>query len=174
MHTEDFYYLGRILKTFGNKGHLLVKLEVDDPGEYLETESVFLDLHGERIPFFIEELELKHNNKAVLRFQDVDSLQDAEIFAGIEMYLPANTLPKLTGNRFYFHEIKGFRVTDSQHGDIGVIEDVLELPHQSLFQVRFGEKEILIPVVDEIILNVDRDQRMLTIEAPEGLIEIYL
>lgn len=174
MADQGFFYLGKILKTYGNKGHLLVMLDVDNPGEYLELESVYLDLQGERVPFFIDELELKHNKKATLRFQDVNSIEDAEIYPGLEMYLPSSQLPPLEGDRFYFHEITGFRVVDRKYGEIGLIEDVLELPHQSLFQIKWGEKEILIPVIDEVIRSVDRENKILEIEAPEGLIEIYL
>ena len=174
MNKEHFYYLGRILKTHGNKGQVQVHLDVDDPVTYQNLESVYLDLHGERIPFFISSLELKHNRKAVVKFQDFDTLEDAESLQSLEMYLPVTELPPLKGNRFYFHEIIGFRVVDQNHGNIGMIEDILELPHQTLFQIRHGEKEILIPVVDEIIQKVDRRKKLLLIEAPPGLIEIYL
>jgi 16S rRNA processing protein RimM len=174
MIKEDFYYLGKILKTHGNKGQVMVHLDVDDAETYTNLESVYLDLHGERIPFFIASLEVKHNRKAVVRFQDFDTLEDAESLQGLEMYLPVTELPALKGNQFYYHEIKGFQVIDSNHGNIGVISDILELPHQSLFQIHFGEKEILIPIVDEIIRKVDRRKKLLMIEAPAGLIEIYL
>ena len=63
MNKDDFFYLGKILKTHGNKGQVIVLLDVDDPEDYLALESVYLDLHGERIPFFIGSLELKHNRK---------------------------------------------------------------------------------------------------------------
>ncbi|MEI6434004.1 MAG: ribosome maturation factor RimM [Bacteroidota bacterium] len=174
MLKDDFYYFGKILKTYGNKGEVMIHLDVDDPLEYLHMESVYLDLHGERIPFFIESVELKHNNKAVIAFQDFNSNEDSECLAGLEMYLPLNSLPPLSGNRFYFHEITGFHVIDSVYGDIGVVENVLELPHQALLQINNGEKEILIPVVDEVISQVNREQKTLNIDAPEGLIAIYL
>ncbi|MCX6267637.1 MAG: ribosome maturation factor RimM [Bacteroidetes bacterium] len=174
MNKDDFYYLGKILKTHGNKGQVLIHLDVDEPEAYQKLESVFLDLHGERIPFFIASIELKHNRKAVVQFQDFESLEDAESLQGLEMYLPITKLPTLKGNHFYYHEITGFQVVDLNHGNIGVIDDILELPHQSLFQIRFGEKEILIPIVDEIIQKVDRKKKILMIEAPAGLIEIYL
>jgi 16S rRNA processing protein RimM len=174
MYKGDFYYLGKILKTHGNKGHVMVHLDVDDPDAYSKLASVYLDLHGERIPFFILAMDLRHNRKAIVKFQDFDTLEDAESLQGLEMYLPIDKLPALKGNRFYFHEIIGFKVTDLNHGDIGVIEDILELPHQALFQVRHGEKEILIPIVDEIIQKVDRKNKLLLIDAPAGLIEIYL
>ena len=105
MNKDDFYYLGKILKTHGNKGQVMVHLDVDDPETYQKLESVYLDLHGERIPFFIAALELKHNRKAVVQFQDFNTLEDAESLQGLEMYLPITELPPLKGNRFYYHEI---------------------------------------------------------------------
>ncbi|MFZ4522448.1 MAG: ribosome maturation factor RimM [Bacteroidales bacterium] len=174
MNKDDFYYLGKILKTHGNKGQVLIHLDVDDPETYQNLESVYLDLHGERIPFFISSVDLKHNRKAVVQFQDFDTLEDAESLQGLEMYLPVTDLPPLKGNQFYYHEIIGYQVVDVEHGNIGTIEEILELPHQSLFQIRHGEKEILIPIVDEIIQKVDRRKKNLLIEAPPGLIEIYL
>ena len=174
MNKDDFFYLGKVLKTHGNKGQVMVLLDVDDPEEYESLESVYLDLQGERIPFFIGSLELKHNRKAVVKFDDFDTIEDAESLQGLEMYLPVTSLPALKGNQFYFHEIIGYRVVDEHHGDIGIIEDILEMPHQSLFQSRHGEKEILVPVVDDIIRKVDRKKKQVMIEAPEGLIEIYL
>jgi 16S rRNA processing protein RimM len=174
MKKDDFYYLGRILKTHGSKGHVLVHLDVDDASKYCKLKSVYLDLHGERIPFFIKTIELKHNRKASLLFHDFETLEDAESLQGLEMYLPVTELPVLKGKKFYYHEVTGFRVIDQIHGEIGLISDILELPHQSLLQVRNGEKEILIPVVDEIIQKVDRQKKLVMIEAPAGLIEIYL
>lgn len=174
MPEAGFFYLGRILKTHGNTGSVVVFLDVDDPSEYENLESVYLDLHGERVPFFIRSLELRQNGKAVVRFQDFDTADDAETLPGLKMYLPAADLPELKGRKFYYHEVTGFRVIDATHGDIGVVDSVLDLPHQALFRVMHGEREILIPVVDEVIRKVDRKKRQLMIEAPEGLIELYL
>ena len=174
MEKDGFFFLGKILKTHGNKGHVQVHLDVDDPEEYLDLESVYLDLHGERIPFFIQSLDLKHNRKAIVLFEDMTDINDAESLQGISMYLPDAALPPLRGNKFYYHEVIGFAVTDLKHGDIGNIGDILDLPHQALFLIRFGEKEILVPIVDEIIRKVDRKKKTLSIEAPEGLIDIYL
>jgi 16S rRNA processing protein RimM len=174
MNKDDFYYLGKILKTHGNKGQVVVLLDVDDPEKYQTLELVYLALHGERVPFFIDSLELKHNRKAIIRFQDFTTIEDATCLSGLEMYLPATTLPALKGKKFYYHEIIGYAVVDKKHGDIGIIDDILEMPSQSLLQIRHGEKEILIPIVDDIIRKVDRKKRQLLIDAPEGLIEIYI
>jgi len=174
MKNTGFYYLGKILKTFGNKGQLMVHLDVDDPEKYQKLESVYLDVYGERIPFFITSVEIKSQNSAVFKFADVDSADEASEYTGKEMFLPSSELPALSGKQFYFHEVEGFGVIDTLHGNIGIIETVLDLPRQALFQIRHGDREILVPVVDEIIVEVNREQKTITITAPEGLIDIYL
>ena len=93
---------------------------------------------------------------------------------GNEIYSPLTLLPKLEGNKFYFHEVVGFSVIDEQKGDIGTLASVIDHPAQPLFQVMKNGIEILIPVIDPVIKRVDREQKTLFIEAPNGLIDLYL
>ena len=174
MDKDDFFYLGKILKTNGRNGHLLVFLDVDDPVRYEKLETVFIGIENDRIPFAIEEIELKHKNTALIRFEDIQSNDDAQIYVGHELYLPVSMLPPLKGKKFYFHEIIGFTVIDKNHGNIGIISSIIDMPQQSLMQIRYGSKEILIPLADKLLLKVDRLKKELYIKAPEGLIEIYL
>ena len=171
---EGHFYLGKVVKLFANKGALLVYLDVDDPEDYINLESVFVRMNNQLIPFFIEDIELRHKNNAVFVFSDVDSTEQASMLIGNQLFLPLNMLPPLTGNKFYYHEVQGFTVTDSQYGPAGVIEEVLDYPHQAVMRILNQNKEILIPITDEIIVNVDRKNRNLDIDAPEGLIEMYM
>ncbi len=83
-------------------------------------------------------------------------------------------LPKLTGNKFYYHEVIGWQVIDKEKGDIGTIASVIDYPAQALFQIMKNDKEILIPIIDQVIKKVDRDKKTMHIEAPNGLIDLYL
>jgi 16S rRNA processing protein RimM len=91
-----------------------------------------------------------------------------------ELYLPLSFLPPLTGNKFYFYEVIGFEVIDKEKGNIGKCVGFMEVSHQPIMQIDFYGTEILIPAVDEIFETVDRENRTITINAPEGLIDIYL
>jgi 16S rRNA processing protein RimM len=174
MNKDDYFYLGKVLKTYGSKGHLLVFLDVDDPEKYSGIDTIFIGIDNDRIPYFINELALKQRNTAVIGFEDIETAQDARLFVGREMYLPSGLLPQLKGKRFYYHEIIGFTVIDKNHGNIGTLKSILDLPRQSLMQVMFGTKEILLPMVDRILLKVDRKKKELHVLAPDGLIELYL
>lgn len=174
MASDGFFYFGKILSTYGHKGMLTVLLDVDDPEKYKKLESVFIEIEQEQVPFFITSLELKQGKKALIQFDHVLTKEDAEPFCGRKLFLPMSMLPKLKGKKFYYHEVKGFRVTDQRLGEIGTVESILEMPVQALFQIRSGTKEILIPVADDIILRIDRRTKEIFIAAPPGLIELYL
>ena len=173
MNKDDYFYLGKVVKTHGSKGHLLVFLDVDDPDRYSNVETIFIGIDNDRIPYFVDEFELKQKNTAVIGFEDVETADDARLFVGREMYLPSGMLPQLKGKKFYYHEIIGFTVIDKNRGNIGTVKSILDFPQQSLMQVIFGTKEILIPMIDQVLLKVDRKRQELHITAPEGLIELY-
>src|SRR5690606_6812149 len=78
------------------------------------------------------------------------------------------------GDKFYFHEILGFRLIDAVHGDIGIIKSVNDHGSQALFEAEKDGKELLIPISDEIIEKVDRQGRAIHVKALEGLVELYL
>jgi 16S rRNA processing protein RimM len=122
----------------------------------------------------IESIEVQTGQKVLIRFEDIHTSDEAAIYTGREMYLPLDSLPPLKGKKFYYHEVKGFSVIDAKHGNIGTLVKVMELPRQSMLQINFGEKEILIPLVDEVIVKVDRKKKEIHIRAPEGLIDFYL
>lgn len=173
MTKDDCYFLGKITRTVGYKGEIQLFLDVDNPEEYAQLESFFIDLGGSLIPFFVQELKMK-GNKPTVKLQDIDSEEQASLLVNKLLYLPLDLLPQLTGNRFYFHEVINFKVVDKNQGEIGYIEKVLDMPRQALLQIQFKGKEVLLPIADEIILSVNRETQTMHVEAPEGLLEIYL
>lgn len=172
MDIKDCYYLGRITKPWGTKGQLVLFLDVDSPEEYASLDSAFVEVKGQLVPLFFRVDQL-NGNKAIVTPEDSNP-DEATKLVGHELYLPLTLLPKLTGNQFYFHEVKGFRMVDSRHGDIGILEQVIEYPAQPLFQIMKNGTEILVPVIDQVIDRVDRELKTIFITAPNGLIELYL
>ncbi|MCF8296684.1 MAG: ribosome maturation factor RimM [Saprospiraceae bacterium] len=174
MNKDKLFYLGKITKIFGYKGEVIFYFDVDDIGSYSKLDSVFIELKGKIIPFFLEKITFRKNNTAIVKIQDINDEESAINMVNSELFLPLEFLPKLTGNKFYFHEVIGFSVIDESFGNIGIIDKIYDYPHQDVFSIKKDYKEILIPVSDDIIKKVDRVKRQIEIEAPEGLIEIYL
>ena len=121
MNRDDHFSLGYISKTVGHQGELLLVLDVDDPKRYRKLESVFVEIHGELVPFFITRLELRGNG-AKVSFEGIDTSERAEELTRCGLYLPLSLLPPLKGKRFYFHEVEGFAASDKRHGAIGTVE----------------------------------------------------
>ncbi|MBL3654806.1 ribosome maturation factor RimM [Fulvivirga sediminis] len=173
MNIDECFQLGYIIKKHGLKGEVNVLLDVDDPQYYQELESVFVEINKKLVPFFIDSLSLK-GNKAVVKFEDVDTAELADELIGNSLFLPLAVLPKLSGNQFYFHEIMGYEVIDETQGSIGEVKDVYASPQQDLLAVDFNQKEILVPINDEIILSVSHEEKKVKVSLPEGLLDIYL
>ena len=174
MRKEDCFYLGKIVKKYSFKGEVLVKLDTDEPEIYQKMESIFIALGNNLVPFFIEESSLHKSNLLRLKLEDVTTEADADALMKCELYLPLEFLPKLTGNKFYFHEIIGFTMEDVNYGKVGIIKGVNDSTAQALFEVDKDGIEILIPMNDEFIEKIDRGHKKVIVKTPEGLIDLYL
>lgn len=174
MDKKDFYFLGKATKTSGYKGNLVFFFDVDNISDYNDLEAVFIDVHGELIPFVILGIQFKSGSTAYVTLEDVTDDEQASTLVNCDLYLPISYLPPLTGNKFYYHEVIGFSVVDANRGNIGEIAAINDNGPQAIFSILFEGKEILVPITDEIIKKVDRKNKTIKVETPEGLIEIYL
>ena len=172
MKKSDCFYLGRVTKKYSFKGEVIVKLDTDEPEIYQNLNAVFIDLGKDLLPFFIEKISFQRGSELRVRFEDVNTEQDADAILKKEVYLPLDLLPKLSGDKFYFHEIIGFSLLDVNYGTIGTIESINDSTAQALFIVSDGEDEILVPMVKDFIKKIDRKKREVLVETPEGLIEM--
>jgi len=174
MRKEDCFYLGKIVRKHSFKGEVVAKLDTDEPELYQNLESVFVALGNDLVPFFIEESLLQKGNQLRIQFEDILSEADADAILGSGLYLPIEFLPKLTGNKFYFHEIIGFDIEDTGYGYVGVITGVNDTSAQPLFEIDSNGVEVFIPMIDNFIKEVDRENNKIIVQSPEGLIDLYL
>lgn len=174
MTKEECFYLGKIVKKYSFKGELLAKLDTDQPELFEDLDAVFVQVRNSLVPFFVEHSQLHKSDLLRLKFEDVNSEEEADHLIKSELYLPLSLLPKLEGNKFYFHEVIGFTVKDVNFGNIGTITSINDSTAQALFVIDRNGKEILIPMNDEFIKKVNRSKKTIVVETPEGLIDLYV
>lgn len=174
MRKEDCFYLGKIAKKFSFKGEVLIYLDTDEPALYEDMESIFVEFNKNLVPFFIENSSLHKGDFLRVQFEDVITEEEADKLIGCEIYLPLSMLPKLEGNKFYFHEVIGFEIEDLKLGVFGVIESINDSSAQPLFEVLNGSVELLIPMIDQFLVKVDRENKKVVMDLPDGLIDMYL
>ena len=173
MTKDSCFYVGRIVKTHGIKGEVTLRIDNDDFDDIEELNYFLLDLNDKLIPFFIENIGY-HSNKSFILFQDINTLEAASQLVGKAAYLPLDLLPEREGPDFYSHEVVDFVVVDDEKGELGKVKEIIEYPTQSLIQIIKDDKEILIPIHEDIVKNVDREGKKICIKAPSGLIDMYL
>ena len=172
MTKDTCFYVGKIVKTHGLKGEVTLRIDNEQFDEIEELNYFLLDINDKLIPYFVENITF-HSNKSFVLFQDLKTLEAANQLVGISVYLPLDLLPEKDGNDFYSHEVVDFLVIDEEKGELGKVQEIIEYPTQSLIQIVINGKEVLIPIHDDIIQDVNREEKKIYINAPNGLIDMY-
>lgn len=172
MTVDDCYQIGYVIKTHGLKGEVQLFLDVDNPLAYQEMESMLVQQNDSLIPFFIEHLQI-NSSKSIAKFEEVDDIEEAKGLVACRLYLPLEVLPDLKDGEYYLHQLIDMKLHDKGNY-IGKVKELFEIGPQELISVIHQEKEILIPLTDEIIQKVDIKNNRIDADIPDGLIDIYL
>ena len=171
---KDYYYLGKITKKYSFKGEVLLKIDTDEPDHYKKIKSLFI-YQKDKLTLHKIEVVRFHKEKVLrIKFNDINSEQEANSIINCEIYLPLNSLPNLSGNKFYYHDVINYLVIDDKFGEIGKIKNIKENISQDLFVIDHKNSDVLIPIHDEFISKVDRYKKQIIVKTPEGLIDLYI
>lgn len=174
MNKADCFNLGYVAKLHGFKGEVSLFFDVTSPEEYGSLDAVFIDVNGMLTPFFIERIKLRAKGFAQVKFEGVDDEIQAKSLLRKDIYLPLEVLPKLTGTNFYDHEVVDYLVVDKNYGEVGNIIQIVDYKVNPLIQIKKGNKEVLLPLIEGLITKLDRENETMYVNAPDGLIELYL
>lgn len=166
---EDVYRIGTIGKPHGIKGEVTFSF-MDDVFDRVDAEYVFLMMDGILVPFFMEEYRFRSDSGALVKFEGIDSAEQARMLTNVEVYFPKHLTPvddTLPGWDYFI----GFRVEDLHHGLLGTLSGVDESTVNVLLVVSDGDREILIPAHEDFMVSLDEENRLMTVDIPEGLLD---
>ena len=173
MRKEDCYFLGKITRRHGLAGNVILKLDTDQPEFYRNLESIFVEINGLLVPFFIEKLGFPKKDTLNISFKNAtEGTVDQSL--GKNVFLPMTTLPPLSGTKFYYHEVVGFKILDQDGNFCGNIKEINDSIAQHYFILNLDSTEVIIPVIKDWILEVDRTENFIKMQVPEGLLDVYL
>lgn len=137
----------------------------------MQADVIFLELQGGPVPFFVE--RIRRAGDLLVKLDEIDTPEEAVALTGKPIYLPDEALDggAATGG-FDLSMLEGFSIIDEAVGPVGRIEEVLELPQQMMAVVKYQDREVLIPLTDELITDVDPEARTLHMSLPDGLLEL--
>lgn len=173
MTHEEAFYIGNITKTKGLKGEVQLYFEYDEPG-LLDLDVVFADINGKMVPFFVSVYKMQPNNTCNIYFDDIDHIDKAQPLLRKKIYLPLTKMPDRSEDDFHYNDLKGFIVTDETMGELGEIIEINEYPQQFVATVSYQNKEVMFPLNEDMIIEIDEDEGTLLVDLPDGLLDIYL
>jgi 16S rRNA processing protein RimM len=173
MRKEDCYLLGKITRRHGLQGNVILKLDTDQPEIYNKLESIFVEINGLLVPFFIAKSQWSKHDSLNISFKNAtEQLVDQAL--GRSVFLPLSTLPKLSGKQFYYHEIIGFEIREEDGKSCGEIVSINDQTAQHYFMLKLADKEIIVPIIKDWILEVNHEEKFIKMQLPEGLMDVFL
>lgn len=173
MNAEKLRHIGKIVKLHGFEGNALIIFDEAYLKKISKTEWVFLSIDGLPVPFFIIKFDLRSDTSAIIKLSDIDTSEEMEKLLGCEVSIIESGRARKTNNLSQT-DIADYSVIDEKAGEIGKATTVLNFNDNLVIQVFKGDREILIPVAEEIILNIDDTQKIISVSLPDGLIDLNL
>ena len=171
MKLADAYKIGFILKPHGLKGGVTISLDNDIGIDASMLKSVFIEMQGDLVPFFIESISV-NGTKAFVKFEEIDSIEQAEDISKKILMLPKSERPKSGRGEFYEDEIIGFHVSDETLGALGSIEDIVTAGPNKLLLLDHAGREVLIPINSPFIISINKSKKKIVVNLPEGFLDI--
>lgn len=171
MQLTDYFYVGKIVRKYSYKGEVIILINSDYTEIISKSESVYITIGDNLVPFFMEKKSWQKAEQLRVQFEDVYSEEEADYLIKKRVYLPNSLLPKKEGTNFYKDEIIGFKVEDIQHGYVGVVKGVNDRTPQILLEVEDENGVVMIPVA-AFMKKINRDNKTIIVETPEGLLDL--
>lgn len=165
---EDVYKIGRLGKAHGVKGEVSFQFD-DDIFDTADADYLILDIDGILVPFFMEEYRFRNDSLALIKFCDVDTQQRASELTGCNVYFPRSIADE-QAEGLSLSSLVGFDLIEANgKGKVGTIAAIDDTTQNILFELEDGT---LIPASDDLITDIDTQQRQITMNIPEGLLDI--
>lgn len=170
MNKEDYIEIGHIGKPHGYKGHMNLSITSEHDVLFDRLTFVLLEVNNLLTPFFIENLDHKH--KILLKLENIHNDVEAKKLQSKKLFVPKENVVIVEGADD--SEYVGFELIDHTKGSLGKVIRIEEMPANDVFIVVYEGKEIILPITDDFIEEINETTKTIKYLAPEGLIELYL
>jgi len=170
--SGNYRNIGRLVAVFGLQGEMVLQHSLGKKTELKGLKMLFLEeKKDELLPWFIESTRIKGPDEVLVKLEGLDSKEAAQRMVRREVWVREADFSGLAGKSAPI-SLVGFRLIDGTV-DLGEILEVIEQPHQVLCRIDLGGKEALIPLHEETLRGVDQKARVVRVELPDGLLDVY-
>jgi len=173
MAIQQYIHIGKIVATFGTNGQVIVQHVLGKKTTLKGIKALFIEQNkNSYLPYFVESAKPKNSEEIFVQLEGISSKEAAHRFLNKNVWLPEVEAFALMDTHAPI-ALLGYSVVDSQKA-LGIIEEVIEQPHQVLVRIFIEGKEVLIPLHENTLLKIDRKRKEVWVNLPEGLLDIYL
>ena len=177
MAETQYVTIGRTRKAHGLLGELKVSIEERYLEDFMKNERIFLEVKGVKLPYFIA--NVRGGGEMILKLEEVDNRDTATLLQGRDVLLRTQDILPDHAREFEVEEeegleyehLAGFMLVDDTLGEIGIIDEVLEMPQQEMAFLKYKGREVLVPLNEQFIHAVDEENRRVLVDLPDGLLD---
>jgi 16S rRNA processing protein RimM len=164
----DLFVIGEVVKTRGLRGCIKVLAQVETRNILASLDVVYLeDIRGQRKHHGLRKLEIS-GKFLFLELEDICDVDSAKVLVGCKVLIPMNMLEDLPAGEYYWRDIIGLAVYDENGKYLGRIESIFPTGSNDIYVCK-GEREILLPAIADVIVQIDLDKSVMTVKLLEGL-----
>ena len=169
---NNYFKIGKLAATFGLEGQMVLEHSLGKKTSLKGLKKIFIEqIRDSFLPYFIESAKIKNDKEIYIKLEGVFTKEDAKKFIKKEVWLIENDFKKFSANAAPI-SLLGFMVI-SENEELGEVCEVIEQPHQVLCKIILNGKEALIPVHEDSLEKIDKKNRKLFLNLPDGLLDIY-
>ena len=170
---SNYRNIGKIVSTYGVAGELILEHHLGKKSTLKGLECIFLENRkDEMLPYFIEFTRIKNEHEIYFKLEGIQSKEAARKFVQKEVWLREDDFQKQAGKSAPINWV-GYQLIN-EGKELGEILEIIEQPHQVLCRIEVGGKEVLIPIHGKTLQKINKRERKLYLDLPEGLLDIYL
>ena len=164
--------IGECVKRHGVKGELIIRLNPQLSIDSIDAEFMHFELDGGLVPFKVDTIRSKNSSDILVAFYDTENENTVNRLITSQVYVENSDLQIDTSDSNDLTSFIGWKAKDVNSGELGVITDVIKITNNPLFVIDKQGSELLIPANDDLVSDVDNENRIITLTLPEGLLDV--
>ena len=169
MHGNALLPIGKVVGTHGIKGYLKVSSYAESPDAFAPGAQLALRREGRPVVTFRIESARPHKQGILLALEGIGSVEAAEEWVGYDLCIEEAALPELEKGTYYWYQVIGLEVFTVDDRRLGRVKAIFPTGSNDVYVVREGKKEILIPAIESVVVDIDPSHGVMRVDLPEGL-----
>lgn len=172
LKKSEFTHIGKLSKPHGVSGEVAIRLLPEIADNDLHPSFIFPDIDTGLVPFRVSEYRYKGDDVLLVKLPLLETEEDIRKLMGTDIYVAPHEVSGPSASTNNINTFNGFKATDINEGELGIIDSIQDISGNPLFIINGKRGELMIPVAEEFIVNIDEDAKTIELNIPEGLLDL--